>query len=1150
MKVISGNIGPYDPLARWLSLAALVMAVLIIAAYAGYTQPAALLFSNWYSMKFNAALCVIFAAVAVITLSLPARFRWLSILFTIPVFVLSLLTGLSHFQLSPFLVTDQWFMSDPYVSGGAAPGRMTIFASAALFLLAAILFLRQSGKKTARWVADSLSALLVLFIMVILAGYYSGISSLGVRQTIVPVSLPTVLSVLLLAVGLFISGKDTALLPVFANRSAAARARTFQMLLLILLFFIAWWVMVPVNRFDPAFDPNISMGLMMVIILSSYLIIHVSLSIQLAKSEKGQQALHASLEKSEAFTRGILSSISSCVGVIDQQGVLVEVNRAWVEFGARNGVTNMNRSAAGSNYFEVCAAAAATGDEYAAKALQGIRQVLSGQSAYFELQYPCHSPSQQRWFTLRVMPLQDGKPLAVVAHHEITELVMVQQQLQQREQQLKQVMDNTRELIWSVDAANRLLLFNKSFEQEFIHFFNHNPSPGIFFYQENDARIPVSWISHFNAALRGESQQFEQPYEINGEQKFLDVGFYPAKKGNSVEVIHCFAKDITARKMASLQLQESERRFRTIFETEPSCVKLLNRENQLWDINPAGLQLIEADSIGQVIGKPVLHLLLPEYRTAFLELTEKVFAGEPGSLEYEIRGLKGTRRWMEMHAVPMKDADSDNNCILAISHDITIRKQFMQELSRNEKKYRFIVERNLAGIYQTSQEGSIITCNRSFARMLGYDSPEELLGMNAAALYYQPADRAHFIKDLFASRELNNYELRLRHKDGSPVDVIENCYLHEDITLGKIIEGVMIDISGRKKTEEELKSSERKFRNLLESGPDAMVIVNEQGAIVMVNHQAELLFGYPKKELLHLKVEMLLPENYRLSHQGHRKQYTHNPKVRPMGKSLDLLARKKDNSLFPAEISLSPIKSGDGMLVTAAIRDVTDRKRAEQELEESYRSVRQLTEHLQLVREEEQARISREIHDELGQRLTVLMMDIHWIDKKLAGQFPDVSKKITEVISMLGDTTRSVRKISMELRPSVLDELGLAAAMEDHLADFGRRAGMAVHFRKSQHLSEFSTLVKNTVYRIFQESLTNIARHSGASVVNVSLTRNNNQLVLKITDNGKGFIPPVATQKRTLGILGMKERAVAAGGTVEIFSKVGEGTKVEARIPI
>lgn len=195
MKVISGNIGPYDPLARRLSLAALVMAVLIIAAYTGYTQPAALLFSNWYSMKFNAALCVIFAAAAAITLNLPDRFRWISIGFTLPVFVLSLLTGLSHFQLPPFLVTDQWFMSDPYVTGGAAPGRMTIFASAALFLLAAILFLRQSGKKTARWVADSLSALLVLFIMVILAGYYSGISSLGVRQTIVPVSLPTVLSV-------------------------------------------------------------------------------------------------------------------------------------------------------------------------------------------------------------------------------------------------------------------------------------------------------------------------------------------------------------------------------------------------------------------------------------------------------------------------------------------------------------------------------------------------------------------------------------------------------------------------------------------------------------------------------------------------------------------------------------------------------------------------------------------------------------------------------------------------------------------------------------------------------------------------------------------------------------------------------------------
>ena len=215
--------------------------------------------------------------------------------------------------------------------------------------------------------------------------------------------------------------------------------------------------------------------------------------------------------------------------------------------------------------------------------------------------------------------------------------------------------------------------------------------------------------------------------------------------------------------------------------------------------------------------------------------------------------------------------------------------------------------------------------------------------------------------------------------------------------------------------------------------------------------------------------------------------------------------------------------------------NVTEKHIAEEKLKESYEAIRTLTGHLQNVREEERLHISREIHDELGQLLTVLKMDVSWLNKKIEPENKVAKEKLSEILSMVDTTVKSVRRIASELRPSLLDDLGLYAAMEWHLEEFERRSGIIKELVIPETELLLPDALKIGIFRIFQESLTNVARHSGAKNVNVSLLQKDNQLILTIRDNGIGFEEEPMTTKKTLGLLGMKERSMMMGGQYNII---------------
>jgi len=224
---------------------------------------------------------------------------------------------------------------------------------------------------------------------------------------------------------------------------------------------------------------------------------------------------------------------------------------------------------------------------------------------------------------------------------------------------------------------------------------------------------------------------------------------------------------------------------------------------------------------------------------------------------------------------------------------------------------------------------------------------------------------------------------------------------------------------------------------------------------------------------------------------------------------------------------------------------------ADIEMQELNKQLRALTAHVQEVREEEQARIAREIHDQLGQMLTAIKMDISSAGKKMGKSELEAKNHLSDALSLVDETIKSVRKIASELRPSLLDDLGLEAALDWQGQEFEKHnPGIIFSFYSSVADVSIEKNIATALYRIYQESLTNIARHSGATKVKAELNHIDDKLVLTITDNGKGFDPAEIKNKKSLGLIVMKERTVMINGEFIMESTPRKGTSIRVIIPV
>ncbi len=335
---------------------------------------------------------------------------------------------------------------------------------------------------------------------------------------------------------------------------------------------------------------------------------------------------------------------------------------------------------------------------------------------------------------------------------------------------------------------------------------------------------------------------------------------------------------------------------------------------------------------------------------------------------------------------------------------------------------------------------------------------------------------------------------------------------------------------------------------LFEAAAEAIFIVNRQGQIVMTNPAAARMFRFAPAELMGMNVESLVPESLRHRHVDHRDGYFARPTTRPMGLGLDLQARRRDGTEFYAEISLSHIQTEQGAFAVVFITDISKRRAYEDAVRTQQEELRSLTGQLMTAQDDERRRIARNLHDDLTQQLAFLAIDLgklaaHAPSSEAAGQLRPLQKRAA-------DAAEEVRRISHQLHPSILDDVGLEGALEQYCEEFSERTGIATHFRSRNVPERLGPELASSVYRIAQESLRNVSKHAAAKDAWVTIERFDSELRLTVQDNGIGMPAGSLPPGTRIGISSMKERAHLVKGTLSINSEQGEGTQVSVVVPL
>jgi signal transduction histidine kinase len=272
--------------------------------------------------------------------------------------------------------------------------------------------------------------------------------------------------------------------------------------------------------------------------------------------------------------------------------------------------------------------------------------------------------------------------------------------------------------------------------------------------------------------------------------------------------------------------------------------------------------------------------------------------------------------------------------------------------------------------------------------------------------------------------------------------------------------------------------------------------------------------------------------------------------MRRMGENIVLAGVRADGEEFPIDASISQVLVGGRRFYTVILRDITERQKAAAQLEESHRELRELYGAMNEVREAERIRIARELHDELAQWLTALKMDVAWIAARLPKDMTRLIDKTTKMKEVVDTTVAAVRRIAADLRPVMIDDLGLVPAIEHLLHEFSERTGILVSLDTAAEGAELHDPIATAVYRMVQEALTNVARHAEATRVEVSLSVNGTELLVTIRDNGKGIEDAGLRKTKSYGVLGIRERAQTLGGSARIHRLEEGGTAVEILIPM
>jgi two-component system, NarL family, sensor histidine kinase UhpB len=454
-------------------------------------------------------------------------------------------------------------------------------------------------------------------------------------------------------------------------------------------------------------------------------------------------------------------------------------------------------------------------------------------------------------------------------------------------------------------------------------------------------------------------------------------------------------------------------------------------------------------------------------------------------------------------------------------------------------------DKNPALMFAKDLSGRYLWINSSFEQLFGLTG-HEIVGRTDWEIFPPNQAQAFVKNDQHVLEEGSpiKFEEQARYTDGIHVSIVQKFPLRNEDGEVIGVGGIATDITDRNKAEQVLRASERQFRDAFEKSAVGMVIKDLEGRIVQLNRTYCDIVGYSKEQLLHT-------EYIRITHQDDRARNSDLMHKLLRGDIPSFVLEKRyvrnDGSIVWVQNSVTLLRDYRGVpdRYIALVEDISERKEAMDRL-------RALSARLEQVREEERAELAREVHDELGQMLTALSMDLSALSRQIvksgSQSVPPLLKRIGAMNGIIEQAVHSVRRISMRLRPDVLDRLDLVEAIRWQAKEFSRHTGVTLRFRGPRNRLNPDQETAIGLFRITQEALTNVMRHANASEGRVDIVATTDRIVLRILDNGQGF-DTLDRKKRSFGLLGMEERARMIGGTLSIEGSPGAGTTVKVEVP-
>ncbi len=628
-------------------------------------------------------------------------------------------------------------------------------------------------------------------------------------------------------------------------------------------------------------------------------------------------------------------------------------------------------------------------------------------------------------------------------------------------------------------------------------------------------------------------------------------------------------------------------------DTGESTLKLLNdlsllayvldKDGRIVSANAAGSKALGYD-VGELNNTSFLKIIHEENHQGIRKLISASLKNPAKQQQMVVQFVRkdGQDFWVEVFAQGVTGV-AHTSGVMIVCKDITEQESLKATLRELGERHRTLTEKVPSGISITNIRLEFIYCNDALSKMLGY-SRDELLSFRPIDLF-RSQDRVNTITQLHGvlngdSEHSGEYEILTRDGATIPVDISSRRIYYDGEPA---LLSVFRDLSERRRAEAAIRQSEKKYRELFEIAQEGILVVDSKGSIQLVNPHIVKMLNCSQEEIL----EKPLLSFIDISQQKRAEAFLNSASAREKDSGDFELIRKGGLPLF-VNMQVSALEEEGQLLQQIILVDITERKKAQEvlkkhkdsleeavrrrtkilhrtntklqeeirerertevDLKRSREELRHLSAHLESAREKERKWIAREIHDDLGQALSALKMDVTWLENNFTRDNLGLLDKTRSMSTLIGSTIDKVRQISKALRPSTLDNLGFTDTIIQESKEFEKRSGIRCQLTIEDENISLGEDTAIALFRVFQESLTNVFRHSNATRVKIYLKKDAQNVYLLIEDNGIGVTNAQLHAPTAFGLIGIRERINFLNGDVSIKGVSGKGTIVNVRVP-